>query len=370
MIVTNLNLLNLLLLLALSQVVYGQTVDNTDSNDHTDVKKLCAHWSYPCFYYYCDERSILNEKSRIFKCAKGLIYDEKIQHCIWAMPWQTCTLNDKSGLFKPLQPQSSSQQFVFELNKAGLQKTKTPSPKPISSKLNVVEPRPSIAFNGNSNKKVSTALFESLALSLKLKDANANANQLANINLQRGVASSLLPSVVENQHRFDVLITAPPKEKPNEKRDETAAKLKSDMIKAAVFGAGASQLGSAKLMMPSGSRASGGSFSSNNIKNMVQVSDQVEYYDSDFNVTMDETDADDDVEFDEQSEVAPAEQYAYIVVPIKISKNRKLPDLNPSSSSSSLVNRKKNKKVMKESKNLEGNKIELIIKIVILKLIL
>lgn len=198
------------------------------------------------------------------------------------MPWQSCTINDKSELYK-----TSAQQD-----------------KPKNKTSLIVEPRPSLVFNGN--KKIgepgSNSLFESLALSLKFKDS-----PMKKLNRE-------LTSPVET--RFDVMIS-PPKEKTNEKRQTDNSKIGD----------------------------SGKSY----VKNMVQVSDQVEFYDSDFNVTVD--DDDEGLEFDEQQETA-SDQYAYIVVPIKISKNRKLPGLNPSSAHE--TNRRKNKKVQKEPKNLEG----------------
>ena len=281
-----------------------------------DDKRLCAHSSYPCFYYYCDDRYLLNEKSKIFKCAKGLIYDEKVQHCVWAMPWQTCTLSEKTDLFKSTGQSSSLNSKVISTREKPFNKTQ----------LNVVETRPSIVYTGNKKigEKVSNSLFESLALSLKLKDLPQN-----NPNLD-----GLSPLPIEN--RFDVMISS-----PNEKRQIQA---KPEIQ--AVF---------------NGKKIIGSKANNLNVKNMIQVSDQVEYYDSDFNVTIDSTDEEQDgMEFDEQAE-SNSDQYAYIVVPIKISKNRKLPDLlNPSATSHRDSNKKKNKnnKIMKETKNLEGKIIK------------
>lgn len=235
------------------------------------------------------------------------------------MPWQTCTLSEKTDLFKSTGQSSSVNSKVISTRDKPFNKTQ----------LNVVETRPSIVYTGNKKiaEKVSNSLFESLALSLKLKDLpQSNLNGLSSLPIE---------------NRFDVMISS-----PNEKR-QIQAKPEIE----AVF--------NGKKIVATSSKAN-----NLNVKNMIQVSDQVEYYDSDFNVTIDSADEEQDgVEFDEQAE-SNSDQYAYIVVPIKISKNRKLPDLlNPSATSHRDSNKKKNKnnKIMKETKNLEGKIINIFI---------
>lgn len=201
------------------------------------------------------------------------------------MPWQSCTLTDKSELF-----------------------TKTVNNNSLANKtkpyLNLIEPKPSpsIVFNGNKKlgERSSSSLFESLALSLKLKDLSSS-NRAGN----------------PGENRVDVFISSPLKQ--NEKA-------KTKLTRSEKLRSSEQDIGN---------------------KNTIEVSEKVEYYDSDFNVTIDD---DENLEFDEQGAVQ--DQYAYIVVPIKISKNRKLPGLNAASNVEST--RKKNKKVTKEPKNLEG----------------
>ena len=41
---------------------------------------FCIHPQFPCFYYTCNPGQE-KEPSKEFKCAKGLIFDEKIQRC-------------------------------------------------------------------------------------------------------------------------------------------------------------------------------------------------------------------------------------------------------------------------------------------------
>lgn len=214
-----------------------------------------------------------------------------MQRCVWGMPWQSCTLTDKSELF-----------------------TKTVNNNSLANKtkpyLNLIEAKPSIVFNGNKKlgERSSSSLFESLALSLKLKDLDNSNRALLGGN--------------PGENRLDVFISSPLKQK-----DE---KTKSN-----------------KLTRSEKLRSSEQDIATNGNKNTIEVSEKVEYYDSDFNVTIDD---DENLEFDEQGAVQ--DQYAYIVVPIKISKNRKLPGLNAPSNVEST--RKKNKKVTKEPKNLEG----------------
>lgn len=319
---------------------------------------MCAHSLYPCFYFNCDDQqSKLNENSKILKCAKNLIFDDKIQRCVWAMPWQTCKLESKDDLIKAIQqPQPQPQlqpqpQPLLQFQppvQIGFKAEKKPT-KTNKSYLNLIEASPSIVFNGNKKlgEKISNSLFESLALSLKLKDISSPLDE----NSSKSQEPRLLPASV---NRLDLLITSP---KLNEKRQTTLVKAPNDPVGVFVRDAN-------RKIAPSGFQAASSSSSSsgntlNNVKNTIQVSQQVEYYDSDFNVTVSDDDDQDNVEFDENGDgsTSTTDQYAYIVVPIKISKNRKLPDFGANNNAVSAhhdTSKKKNKKVMKESKNLEG----------------
>ncbi len=60
---------------------------------------MCAHPVYPCFFFECTKLQ-KDDKSSLQKCAKGLIFDEIMQKCVWAMPWQRCSGDEeKVSLF-------------------------------------------------------------------------------------------------------------------------------------------------------------------------------------------------------------------------------------------------------------------------------
>lgn len=53
---------------------------------------MCINDAGPCYYQVCYPNS-QSSKSKVFKCARGLIFDEKFQKCVWALPWHSCQSN-------------------------------------------------------------------------------------------------------------------------------------------------------------------------------------------------------------------------------------------------------------------------------------
>lgn len=51
---------------------------------------MCANKLYPCYYQYCSDAGSQSGLSLSFKCARGLVFDDKMQKCVWSLPWHSC----------------------------------------------------------------------------------------------------------------------------------------------------------------------------------------------------------------------------------------------------------------------------------------
>jgi hypothetical protein len=63
-------------------------------NSKFDQTGLCTHPVFPCYYYTCNNDKTNVNSMKEFKCAAGLIFDQDLQKCIWALPWKRCTGNE------------------------------------------------------------------------------------------------------------------------------------------------------------------------------------------------------------------------------------------------------------------------------------
>ncbi|RNA25663.1 chitotriosidase-1 [Brachionus plicatilis] len=50
---------------------------------------MCINKAGPCYYQLCYPNG-QSSTSKVFKCARGLIFDEKFQKCVWSLPWHAC----------------------------------------------------------------------------------------------------------------------------------------------------------------------------------------------------------------------------------------------------------------------------------------
>lgn len=50
---------------------------------------MCINNAGPCYYQLCYPNG-QSSTSKVFKCARGLIFDEKFQKCVWSLPWHAC----------------------------------------------------------------------------------------------------------------------------------------------------------------------------------------------------------------------------------------------------------------------------------------
>lgn len=65
--------------------------------------RLCANSIYPCYYFYCSADSVNKPAEslglRTFRCAKGLVFSEKLQRCVYTLPWKSCeAMKDKTSV--------------------------------------------------------------------------------------------------------------------------------------------------------------------------------------------------------------------------------------------------------------------------------
>lgn len=75
----------------LNNIIVHSSYNEIDNNNTL----LCAHPKYPCFYFPCNIVNSRLSEAKLYKCAKGLIFDNKVQRCVWALPWQACKMDQK-----------------------------------------------------------------------------------------------------------------------------------------------------------------------------------------------------------------------------------------------------------------------------------
>ncbi|CAF0742100.1 unnamed protein product [Brachionus calyciflorus] len=76
---------------------------------------MCVHEAGPCFYQLCDPSSQLSS-SKVFKCARGLVFDEKNQKCIWSLPWHSCQQSSENNFTDTTSTYLSTPESNFSLN--------------------------------------------------------------------------------------------------------------------------------------------------------------------------------------------------------------------------------------------------------------
>ena len=228
------------------------------------------------------------------------------------MPFQPCKVGNQSDLYQTLNRRSTTQQK---------------KEKPVQSN---VQQRPSTTLVFNGNKKLGekrvNGLINVLASSfIRSDDLLVAPNTFRSGKIDKSIA-------YQNPSDYDQL-----KERSNEKRHD------NDQPGFGMLISENKDISNHQQKINNNNQR----YLRNNKNNYIYNNKQIEYYDSDFNVTVDNEL--NNFEFEEQVELT--DQYAYIVVPIKISKNKKLPDLNSVKNDN---NKKKNKKVSKQPKNFEG----------------
>jgi hypothetical protein len=78
------------LLAAVVSITNGQL---SEFEPHTHLNLMCINPVYPCYYFLCSQtnnRGLNDPPIQTFRCAKGLVFSEKQQRCIWTLPWKSC----------------------------------------------------------------------------------------------------------------------------------------------------------------------------------------------------------------------------------------------------------------------------------------
>ena len=245
---------------------------------------LCIHPVHPCYYYSCEKKNLgdtNNESLKEYKCAKGLIFDEKNQRCIWALPWQGC----QDELFK----------------------TTTPIPTRKVTKTTTRE----LIENVSKSNKVLSLSYDSKE-TLKSDESKKDFDP-----------TSLFKVLSSESARKAYLIAL------SDKREKSSYESNLNNIKE-----------------PSSEEVANQKREKSNFSRLFyeKLDIKPDSGDDDFNVTIDNNDL-----IDADEEQIEQDRYAYIIVPIKVSKNNKLPNF-------SIKKKPDAKKKKAGTKNYQGSK--------------
>ncbi len=260
----------------------------------TNVNSLmCVDPIYPCYYYYCDKNGNKLALRRVdslrtFRCAKGLVFSEKLQRCVYTLPWKSCEamIDDKyllSQAKRILTPRTTKLSTTSA--------TSTTTKKELQA-----GPRGIVTIKSNLKANDSKNVFNILTSSqLRIEYLNSIYG-----NLNSNEKSDML-KLVENEQQ----------------KTETQQKIK---------------------------------FNIPNSKINIEFS-------HDLNVTVDSEDLQNPIEtIDEKNRSALGKnQYAYIIVPVKLSNVKKIQNMQNNRNRIKFANEKKKKIPAKNlTKSYEG----------------
>ena len=274
---------------------------------------MCIHPIYPCYYFFCN-RNTNSDGLKTFRCAKGLVFSERLQRCVWTLPWKNCeAMKDEKALGlisshidRPSVTSKKGNNFTQKLTTVNGIKTRA-----VANKLRLV----STTILTTKTKTTTTATINQNKIITKVSTNQPRVIKSINpiydpeyvFSAKKGTARKKFEAP---EDLFKIL---------------SSSQLRIEYLK--------SVYGGNKAEKSEGERDINQETSSRNAEE--ETSDETEKvaYSDDFNVTQDnntpyqmEPIGEQQEEEDDDSDKVKEEQIAYIIVPIKLPGAKKVSD--------------------------------------------